>query len=107
MWLRRISNSVARRGVWPTLQLVPTGAVDVTIRALGFRKRHDEAGLEFDRQFGIKTTGRIPLGQLTVRSDNVLYGRLYSPASITMVKSLLESLPIAYNQFSFIDFGSG
>lgn len=107
MWLRRIRNSAARRGLWHTLGLVPRGTAEAIVRALGFRKRVDEAGLEFDRQFGINTAGRIPLGELTVHSDNVLLGRLYAPASITLAKSLLDRLPISHAQFTFIDFGSG
>jgi len=100
-------NSVARRGLWPTLRLVPNGAVDAIIRALGFRKRDDEAGLEFDRQLGISTCGRISLGELTVHSDNVLLGRHYSPVYVTILRSLIDNLRISHAEFSFVDFGSG
>jgi hypothetical protein len=107
MWGRRILTSVARRGLWPTLKLAPGGAADAILRAAGFRKRLDDAGLDFDRRFGITTAGRIPLGELTVHSENVLFGKLYAPASVPLVKSLLDRLPISHPNFSFIDFGSG
>jgi len=107
MWQHRLQNSIARRGMWATLRMMPRGGVDAIVRGLGFRERDDEAGREFDRQLGISTCGRIPLGELTVHSGNVLCGRLYSPVSITILRSLIDNLRIPHAEFSFVDFGSG
>lgn len=62
---------------------------------------------EFDRQFGVETDGFIPLRDLDIESRNWVYGIQYQPASPAVVYQALAALAIDFQDFTFIDFGSG
>jgi hypothetical protein len=69
-----------------------------------------EANLGFDSRYGVDTNGNIRLSSLGIESKNWIYGIPYVPTSYDDFGQLLAKLAkleIAYEQFIFIDFGSG
>jgi hypothetical protein len=63
--------------------------------------------LEFDRRFGVDTCGRIPLSSLEVEADNWMYGHRYEGSAVVDFRQLLDPCQIRYQDFTFVDFGSG
>lgn len=54
-----------------------------------------------------KESTAIPLYQLTIESENAVYGVQYKPSPDDVVASSISELSINYAEFSFIDVGSG
>ena len=61
----------------------------------------------FDNQYGIDTTGFVPIGALTVPTENEDHAREYLPTDTNTFRTILSRLAIDHSQFTYIDFGSG
>jgi hypothetical protein len=61
----------------------------------------------FDVECGIETTQRIHQADLRVDSPNSVYATGYLPSEPATVREILDWLPIHFENFTFIDFGSG
>ncbi len=63
----------------------------------------------FDRRYGTDTAGWVELTDLTcVGSSNVKNCIYYEPTAEPLIHQLLSALPpIQYDQFTFVDYGSG
>ncbi len=61
----------------------------------------------FDVECGIETTQRIHQADLRVDSPNSVHATGYVPSEPATVREILDWLPIDFENFTFIDFGSG
>jgi SAM-dependent methyltransferase len=61
----------------------------------------------FDREFGTDTSGYIPLDRLTIESGDVREGVWYEPMSAKIFAQIMNNIGINYEEFEFVDFGSG
>lgn len=61
----------------------------------------------FDQELGTDTTGVIELCALRIDSENVPHGIWYEPIPSGILKNILARLEICYEEFTFVDFGSG
>jgi SAM-dependent methyltransferase len=67
-----------------------------------------KSGTEFDRKYGVNTGGVIPLSNLNLDDENWIFGGLYQPVGATVdFGEILKGLGISYEDFVFIDLGSG
>ncbi len=64
-------------------------------------------GLEFDLKFGIETSRRSEVDEMDVLPEIAQHSIRYEPTPITLIKRILDNLPIKYEEFVFIDFGAG
>lgn len=64
-------------------------------------------GLEFDRKWGVETSGIILPDKSEVIGNNWLYGTRYQGIDPVSLDKALNQLEIRYGDFTFIDFGSG
>ena len=66
---------------------------------------------EFDREYGVETAGRFGdwtyLSDLDIPSSNWFEGNDYSAIEPIRFKHVLASFDIAFEDYTFIDFGSG
>ena len=62
---------------------------------------------EFDLRYGVETTTRVHLTDLKIDSPNWVYAGGYWPTSTAIIHEALSALPIRYEDFVFVDFGSG
>ncbi|MFZ0799285.1 MAG: class I SAM-dependent methyltransferase [Terriglobales bacterium] len=73
--------------------------------------RRDGHVSEFDREHGIDTDGRFEgwtyLSDLDIPSPNWIDGNDYAAIEPERFKRVLASFDIAFEEFTFIDFGSG
>jgi SAM-dependent methyltransferase len=73
--------------------------------------RPEEYESEFDRNHGVETEGEFGgwtyLSDLDIPSPNWIEGNNYLPIDPERFRRVLASLDIAFEDFTFIDFGSG
>ena len=62
---------------------------------------------DFDQRFGVDTGGWIHQTELNVNNPNQLHAGSYLGSDPKFFRDSIESLPIDYRHFVFIDFGSG
>ncbi len=61
----------------------------------------------FDRRFGTDTSTYVELRGLDVAGSNKRHGERYQPSPVHSLRQLLKKLAIRYQDFVFVDFGSG
>ena len=62
---------------------------------------------DFDKSFGVETTGLIHPTQLTLNQSNQIHAVSYGATDPRDFRKTVSHLPIDYPKFVFIDFGSG
>ncbi len=62
---------------------------------------------QFDWKYGVETRSRASLGDLDINYESKRFGRNYGPSDPVIFKEMLSCLKIKYEDFTFIDFGSG
>jgi SAM-dependent methyltransferase len=68
---------------------------------------YKRARREFDWKFGVDTDGSIPLTKLDIESPNKVYGANYGATRPDIFWEAIENLKINYQDFIFLDLGSG
>ena len=63
--------------------------------------------LEFDRKWGVDTSGTVTPANSEVVGLNWVFGIKYQGCNPVALHDILSTLPIQCGDFSFIDFGSG
>lgn len=115
----RIKRSIVERGLFRTLLYAPMLPVAL-LRERNTAKQlvQESARSEFDARYGVDTDGdvggastklrgRTFLSDLEIPSPNWIYGQDYSPIAPERFKRILGSLDVNFQEFVFIDFGSG
>jgi hypothetical protein len=82
------------------------GITGIASRVLSRPKPHPE-GIKFDRRFGTDTEIVVPLWKLNIESANLGDGTRYQSADPNFVRSAIAGLPIKFDDFVYIDLGSG
>jgi hypothetical protein len=108
----RIRKSLRERGLATTLRrsvLLPIHLLKEYRIARSLRP--DGRLSEFDRTHGVDTDGKFGgwtyLSDLDIPGPNWIDGHDYLPIEPDRFKRVLDSLDIAFEDFTFIDFGSG
>jgi hypothetical protein len=76
-------------------------------RKVGDSTAGAQATAEFDRQFGVDTTGLISMTSMTIDSPNYLYATVYKASDPGRFQEMMRRLPIRREDFTFVDLGSG
>ncbi len=93
-----LKQSYKMLGFWMTLRYT-------IIHLLGYMPNKDH---RFDRQYGTDTSGIVYINELALRQkDNRNHAIFYLSAPASVTRFMLNSLPIDYHKFNFVDFGSG
>lgn len=74
---------------------------------LGVRLADAYDGFVFDRRFGVDTSGWIAQPIPSVESGDPQLGSAYAGSSPAHFKRTLQNLKIRYEDYTFVDFGSG
>jgi len=62
---------------------------------------------EWDAQHGVETARFVWLDTVKVVGNNDVYGTHYQPIRSDLFHNMIGSLPLAHEQFTFVDIGSG
>lgn len=89
-------------GIWGLLRR-GCGRISLGLRQIGAAPVADM----FDQRFGTDTGGVIPTGALDLPSDRQQQAVRYQTAKVEVFTALLNELPVAVDDFVFIDLGSG
>lgn len=81
---------------------------DLNPKVRAWRAQRDAMDHDFDRKYGVDTSGIVPLSQLDVENCNWIYGARYQPLHAAIdFEDILRGLGLDYEHFTFIDLGSG
>lgn len=107
-WGSKLRGSIARRGFRSTLRL--------TFKTLSFRLVGNSlyspwsvAFQErlFDRKYGVDTSGTIEIKDLSVANGNRAFAQSYVGSDSELFAEMLGRLRIRFEEFTFVDLGSG
>ena len=113
-----------RRGAWRSLPGTPLVRRSVrALRRYGLRgaaihgwtafrelpatRRTAKQARAFDVATGVETAGVVRLEALSIESENATLGHRYQASEAGSLRRTLASLPVEYEQFVFVDIGSG
>lgn len=108
----RIKRSITRYGVLGSIFRVPVLIIHV-YREYKFAQTlpADTEPSEFDRRYGVNTDGDIAditfLSDLDIPSKNWIHGVDYVAISPERLIAAISKIPIQYQDFVFVDLGSG
>lgn len=63
--------------------------------------------MEFDSKYGVNTAGIIPISNLNIKSNNWIHSSKYQAIPYVDFGRLLAPLDLLYEEFVFVDLGSG
>lgn len=109
---RKIEKSLLTRGLVGTIGFALTfllgrlGSLAPSARRSRVLERAaDEA---FDRKYAVDTAGLIPLSELDLRTRSWIFGGAYQAVGADVdFEEILRELGLPYEQFVFVDLGSG
>jgi predicted RNA methylase len=104
---RKLSQSLKRRGFFGTLKRCVKEPFHLISEYRPSRIRYRRAQKEFDRRYGVDTAGIIALSTLDIEDENWQYGIGYEPTDPEHFTALVSELSIRFEEFTFIDLGSG
>ena len=107
--LPRVKKALKERGVLGTAWACLRGPWYLIADYKKARKNFNRPALqnEFDLRFGVETSTRVHLTDLKIDSPNWVHAGGYWPTSTAIIHEVISTLPIRYQDFVFIDFGSG
>jgi len=109
--INQIRRSFLKRGAIGTLYLIMSKLINQVKNLASSRRQaiklHREKDLEFDIKYGVDTSGIIPQSELGIDSSNQIFGVRYEPISNIDFRQLLEDFSLRYEEYVFIDLGSG
>ncbi len=102
VWLRGL---ILRDGLMRGLWSAGRSLVEVMLDYLPSRRRLRYGDIDFDWDHDVDTTWANP--SLAVRLREVFTSGKYQPSDPSLFHEILQQLPIRYEDFTFVDLGSG
>jgi SAM-dependent methyltransferase len=65
------------------------------------------ADANFDRKYGVETSGPVSAFKLDIPDGKVAGIHHYEPTPAPAIRAMLKAVPIQHEQFTFVDYGSG
>ena len=101
---REIRRKIGEVGLGGTIKLGVRKLIS-EVREIASLKKQDVH--PFDLKYGTDTSGIINPEALDIPNDKVAHAIRYQTAIVEVFLDILSSLPISYEEFIFIDLGSG
>lgn len=101
---REIRRKISEVGIFGTIKL-GVGKLFQMLREINSLKKQDVH--PFDLKYGTDTSGIIKPGALDIPEGMVKHAVQYQTAIVEVFLDILKSLTISFNNFFFIDLGSG
>ncbi|MDD4856765.1 MAG: class I SAM-dependent methyltransferase [Candidatus Krumholzibacteria bacterium] len=97
--ITKFTTSVREVGFGNTLAKIPNRLVSRSMRL--------NIDRQFDRKYGVDTSGIIYPSRLDISDTQKKTAKEYEPTPVIAVQHILKSLLIDHSQYTFVDFGSG
>jgi hypothetical protein len=106
--INRFRRSLAMRGIRGTFAMCAVSMMD-TFSPAAWRAETErqDADVAFDQQWNVDTAGIFRPDETGVHGDNWCYGIRYQAVDATELSGTLKNISISYEEFTFVDFGSG
>jgi SAM-dependent methyltransferase len=101
---REVVRKLAQDGLWETLK---SGTLRLVHEMHDLASSHRQNLHPFDLKYGTDTGGIICAGALDIADEKVVHAKRYQAAIGEVFIGILNELPIRYDEFLFIDLGSG
>jgi SAM-dependent methyltransferase len=108
----RIRKSIEQRGVWVSIGrsvLLPVHLIREYVESRSFKPSPPRD--TFDQENGVDTCGDLNgwtyLSDLEIPSKNWIHGNNYAPIEPVRFRAVMAKLPVRFEEFVFVDFGSG
>jgi hypothetical protein len=107
--LPRVKKALKERGVLKTAWACLRGPLNLIADYRKAKRNFKRPAVqdEFDLRYGVETSTRVHLTDLKIDSPNWIFAGGYWPTSTEIIHEALSALPIQYEDFVFVDFGSG
>jgi len=111
--MQQVPRTLRRAVVKVRKSAAERGLVETARRALyslrdRFRRREPEfTGSDWDRAFHVETAQHVALEGLSISSPNEFFGVHYEPITPHRFEEVLAAIPVAWNEYTFLDLGSG
>ena len=102
-----IQRAIAIHGVWGTVRICFLNAFDYVFWFTPARRRSRVRDSEFDKKWGTDTQGKMIPDRADVVGSNWMHGVKYEGCDDTSLREVLEMIDIKYEDFTFVDLGSG
>ena len=104
-----VRQSLRKRGVLGTLWRCVLGPYYLvrTYTRIQRNYKRELAPDPFDLAHGVETTSRVHMTDLQIESPNWIHAGGYWPSPTDLIQQFLSELEIRYEDFVFVDFGSG
>lgn len=101
---REIQRKVREVGIGGTFKLCLRKLISIVFKTASFNASNLHP---FDLKYGTDTSGIIKPGALDIPDGMAAHAVQYQTAIVEVFLDILNSLPISYEEFLFIDLGSG
>lgn len=101
---RELAIKFQQVGVWGTCRLAALKMIRKLAKLASFRAQELHP---FDIKYGTDTSSIVEVGNLDLADDRLKHAVRYQTAIMEVFLAMLSNLPIAYEDFVFIDLGSG
>jgi predicted RNA methylase len=105
--VRKADRSFRRRGLGGTVKFLVLNLPSVVKEILPGRRRLKQAQSDYDRKYHVDTSGEIHLSELDIESPNSAFGNSYQASPPNIIAEMIVALSIRYQDYTFIDIGSG
>jgi SAM-dependent methyltransferase len=102
----RLRKSLAQRGVLSTAAALLRKSLQPASRTVDTAKEYAEVH-PFDRQYGVDTSKLIAAEELSSGKPKDLYNAGYFGVAPSVLRQILDSLDLDFEEYTFIDLGSG
>jgi len=108
--IERVIKKLRERGLAGTLRAILrslSSRIRIRLRTHQVRLKEE---WKFDRRYGLDTIKSIRVSEMDVWRDKIHHRnnlKFYEPTRLNVFNSIFKNLPIAYEEFLFVDFGSG
>jgi SAM-dependent methyltransferase len=101
----RLRKAFRRHGVAGLIKLIPRNAWYALSYFAPRRRRLRRSMFEFDRRFGVDTAGFNWISKFELDPDVAVHANSYGP--IHNIEPYLRPLDIAFEKYTFVDYGCG
>lgn len=107
--LPKLRSYVKTHGVLRTAWRATLAPRDIVARYLTSVRNNPRTAVrdEFDLKHGVETTLRVHPTDLDIKSANWIHAGAYFPTPTGLLSEVLPALNIQYENFAFVDLGSG
>lgn len=107
--LPKLRRYARNHGLWKTAWRAALAPRDIVTKYLTSVRNNPrtEASDEFDLKHGVETTLRVHPTDLDIKSSNWIHAGAYFPTPTKLLMEILPTLNIRFEDFTFVDLGSG